>query len=294
MINKRIGNLLLWISAAGLFAGCSIPGKTPQDLDDLPNAMPRNEPPSRTGNPKSYEVFGKTYYVMGTSEGYRERGLASWYGDAFHGKRTSSGVPFDMYAVSAAHKSLPIPTYVKVTHLKNGHSIVVRVNDRGPFVDGRIIDLSYAAARKLGMAEEGTAPVEVVALPPYQYLPDFAPINRALASTAPATGQRPLAPGFIPASYQPAAPAPADIPTVSSLSAMDPFFLQVGAFAERRNAELLQDRLMGRLRHAVRIDAAPDNLYRVRIGPLADAGEAERLMLQLTALGLDKPHVVFD
>jgi len=166
-----------------LLAGCASTGKK---LSDLPPIQPHEEPPSRTGNPRNYEVFGRSYTVSGTSEGYREQGLASWYGSKFHGRRTSSGPPFDMYAVTAAHKSLPLPTYVRVTNLRNQRSLVVKVNDRGPFVGERIIDLSYAAAAKLGMVDDGVAPVEVEALPPYQYLPGF-PYDNPLGTIANAT-----------------------------------------------------------------------------------------------------------
>jgi len=136
------------------------------DFDALADAIPRQEFKSRSGNPETYVIDGVTYRVMGTSDGYREEGIASWYGGYFHGRRTSSGDVYDMYQMTAAHKSLPLPTYVRVTHLANGRSVVLRVNDRGPFVEDRIIDLSFAAATKLGMAEQGTAQVEVVALDP--------------------------------------------------------------------------------------------------------------------------------
>ncbi len=136
------------------------------DFDEIPDAIPRAEIKSRSGNPETYVIDGVTYHVMDTSAGYREEGMASWYGGYFHGRLTSSGDVYDMYQMTAAHKSLPLPTYVRVTHLGNGRSVVLRVNDRGPFVEDRIIDLSFAAASKLGMAVIGTAMVEVVALDP--------------------------------------------------------------------------------------------------------------------------------
>ena len=136
------------------------------NFDELPDAIPQAEFKSRSGNPESYVIEGITYRVMQTSDGYREEGIASWYGGYFHERRTSSGDTYDMYQMTAAHKSLPLPTYVRVTHLGNGRSVVLRVNDRGPFVEDRIIDLSFAAASKLGMATIGTARVEVVALDP--------------------------------------------------------------------------------------------------------------------------------
>jgi len=163
----------------GLLGGCTLVGTVTIGAPDPPaggdadggssaDLVPRQEYKSRYGNPASYEVFGKTYRVLDTSEGYVAEGLASWYGSDFHGKRTSSGEPYDMYGMSAAHRSLPLPTYVRVTRLDDGRSVVVRVNDRGPFADTheRIIDVSYAAALRLGMTAEGTVRVEVRALPP--------------------------------------------------------------------------------------------------------------------------------
>ena len=161
--------------AAVALQGCTLVGVAPSSpslgsgdvpLSEIPDAVPKAEVKSRSGNPETYEIDGTTYRVMETSDGYRERGIASWYGDYFHGRRTSSGDTYDMYKMTAAHKTLPLPTYVRVTNLENGRTVVLRVNDRGPFVEGRIIDLSYVAAQKLGMAESGTARVEVEALDP--------------------------------------------------------------------------------------------------------------------------------
>ncbi|HEX23103.1 MAG TPA: septal ring lytic transglycosylase RlpA family protein, partial [Chromatiales bacterium] len=134
------------------------------DASGIADAVPKIEPYSKYGNPSSYQVAGKTYYVLDDHSGYHQRGQASWYGTKFHGRRTSSGEPYDMYAMTAAHKSLPIPSYVEVTNLDNGRKTVLRVNDRGPFIDGRIIDLSYVAAKKLGVYDTGTARVEVRAI----------------------------------------------------------------------------------------------------------------------------------
>lgn len=138
----------------------------PADIALTPDAEVRDEPLSRYGNPDSYEVFGKRYFVLDSARGYRERGGASWYGKKFHGRRTSSGEAYDMYEMTAAHRTLPLPSYVRVTHLGNGRSAIVRVNDRGPFHEDRIIDLSYAAAARLGLTEKGHARVEVEALAP--------------------------------------------------------------------------------------------------------------------------------
>ncbi|MEA5445473.1 septal ring lytic transglycosylase RlpA family protein [Gammaproteobacteria bacterium AB-CW1] len=140
------------------------PRTPPAGLDRIPEPTPREEPRSRYGNPDSYEVFGRTYHVMDSARGYEEEGIASWYGKKFHGERTSSGEEYDMYALTAAHTRLPLPTYVRVTNLENDRSLVVRVNDRGPFAHDRLIDLSYAAAHRLGFADQGTARVRVEAL----------------------------------------------------------------------------------------------------------------------------------
>src|SRR5262245_12701937 len=142
------------------------PPPPPANLNDIPDPVPRVEPRSQRGNPVSYEVFGKRYFILATSEGYKERGVASWYGPDFHSRPTSSGEPYDMYAMTAAHKTLPIPCYARVTNISNGRSVVVRINDRGPFVDNRIIDLSYTAAHKLDMTRAGTTFVEVEVLTP--------------------------------------------------------------------------------------------------------------------------------
>lgn len=137
------------------------PLSEPPDLANLPDPIPRQEPPSTRGNPPSYTVYGRTYEVMDSADGYYATGNASWYGRKFHGRLTSSGEPFDMFQLTAAHRSLPIPTYLRVTNLGNGRSTIVRVNDRGPFHSDRIIDLSYAAAVKLGFADHGTAQVRI-------------------------------------------------------------------------------------------------------------------------------------
>jgi rare lipoprotein A len=159
--------------------------------DSVPDAMPRIEPRSRNGNPPFYDVFGKRYFVLSSNVGYVERGVASWYGPGFHKVRTSTGEMYDMYGMTAAHKTLPLPAYVRVTNLQNGRSVVVRVNDRGPFVGNRIIDLSYTAAAKLDMLRNGTAMVEVRTIDAPVSLPTMtaslgspAALNSALANSA--------------------------------------------------------------------------------------------------------------
>lgn len=170
---KHSGGLLVVLLGIGLLllSGCSttdtktaVSGEP--ELPDIPDAVPEVEPKSKYGNPKSYVVFGRRYYTKASSRGHVERGLASWYGKQFHGRRTSSGERYDMYAMTAAHKTLPLPTYARVTNITNGRSAVVKINDRGPFHGTRIIDLSYSAARKLGVVAKGTAMVEVRAIDP--------------------------------------------------------------------------------------------------------------------------------
>lgn len=136
------------------------------DLDTISDAVPRAEPLARYGNREEYEVLGTTYRLMTDPAGYEEEGTASWYGEEFQGRRTSSGEPYDMYAMTAAHRTLPLPSYVEITNLDNGKVVVVRVNDRGPFHDGRLIDVSYAAAHRLGMLGRGTARVKIRVLTP--------------------------------------------------------------------------------------------------------------------------------
>lgn len=165
------GRLLAALGLSLVLSACapfepkdSGPDRPPPGLDELSEPVPRDEPRSRYGNPSSYEVFGKTYHVMDSADGYVEEGVASWYGEKFHGRRTSSGEEYDMYALTAAHTRLPLPTYVRVTNLENDRSVVLRVNDRGPFAHNRIIDLSYAAAHRLDVVDSGTARVRVEAL----------------------------------------------------------------------------------------------------------------------------------
>ena len=246
--------------------------KPPRDLASIPDAVPRAEPRSRYGNPETYEVFGKKYRVMKSARGHVERGLASWYGPGFHAERTSSGEPYDMYSMTAAHKTLPIPSYVRVTHLGNGRSIVVRVNDRGPFVGNRIIDLSYTAAYKLGMIGTGTAPVEIRVLQPGD------------ASSGRATAATPVAPP--PAPTPAATPAQAvDTPSLGISSR----FLQTGSFGSRSNAEAMTRRLaQSGIRNAVIREARIGErvVYRVQVGPLDNAVEADDMVERLRLVGV--------
>ncbi len=251
----------------------------------VPDAVPRVEPRSRYGNPPFYDVFGKRYYVLSSSTAYVERGVASWYGPGFHKIRTSTGESYDMYGMTAAHKTLPLPAYVRVTNLQNGRSIVVRVNDRGPFVDNRIIDLSYTAAAKLDMLRNGTAMVEVRAIDPTVPAAGstvFASLSvGSLISTAGAAETAPVPP---PAT----APAPSHDATL---------FVQAGAFADPANAERLAARLRGGGygNVFVRDDwIAGRKMYRVRIGPVPDVPEFDRIVDALARAGVRDAHLAMN
>jgi len=246
-------------------------------IPDLPgDAVPRPEPKSRYGNGPVYEVLGKTYTVMPSGSGYKERGVASWYGKKFHGRLTSNREPYDMYAMTAAHKTLPLPTYVQVRNLHNNTTIIVRVNDRGPFVHNRIIDLSYAAALKLDMVGSGTSLVEVT----------------AITFDDPA-GDRPVR---IVEPAEPPAPvrAPASEPR-PEIEKSNEVFVQVGAFGDRANAERRQSALITGGIGGVFVfadEAATPPVYRVRIGPVADVDEFDSLVNKLETLGITDPYLV--
>jgi rare lipoprotein A len=244
----------------------------------VPDALPRIEPRSRYGNPPFYEVFGKRYYVLSSSVGYWERGVASWYGPGFHRERTSTGEPYDMYGMTAAHKTLPLPAYVRVTNLQNGRSVVVRVNDRGPFVGNRIIDLSYTAAAKLDMLRNGTAMVELRSIDPTAPPP---PLNVAAAgSPAPA-----------------AVPAAAPLTVVPAAVGGPGLFVQAGAFSDPANAEHLAAKLRGGSYGKVFVrddQIAGRKMYRVRIGPVPDVAEFDRVVAALERAGVKDAHLALD
>jgi len=242
-----------------------------------------NPPRGNRGNPAVYEVFGQRYFVSETSVGYRERGMASWYGKDFHGRSTSGGEPYNMYALTAAHKSLPIPTFVEVTHLGNGSRVIVKVNDRGPFVDDRIIDLSYAAAEELGMVRAGTALVEVRAL--------GEPVGPAAAGSVTAEPTEVVSPGFSVISAAAAATPGADD------QPMQQVYAQVGAFSDRDNALRLVGTLKAGGYDAVFVlseNGSSGGLHRVRIGPLADIDEYDDLIGRLASFGLNESRLIVE
>ena len=263
-------------------------------IPDLPgDAVPRPEPRSRYGNGPLYEVFGETYKVMHTSSGYKERGVASWYGKKFHGRLTSNREPYDMYAMTAAHKTLPLPTYVKVRNLRNNKSIIVRVNDRGPFVHNRIIDLSYAAALKLDMVRDGTSLVEVTAISFDEPVPGDRPVRIVTPEEPPATTTASSAVA-VPAPQE--APAPAvEVPNTPEARKNNEIYVQVGAFGDRDNAERRRAALMsGGIGSAFIFadEAATPPMFRVRIGPIADVDDYDALVLKLESLGIRDPYLV--
>ena len=264
-------NLFVLISTSLLFSGCSSqPSRYALKNDTGPDryidhhsvadAIPRNEKKSRGGN-KNYRVNGKNYKVLNSSNGYKKRGIASWYGKKFHGHRTSNGEVYDMYKMSAAHKSLPLPTFVRVTHLKNGKSVVLRVNDRGPFHRNRLVDLSYVAAKKLGITATGTGLVEIEAINPNQRSSK----KLSARSTGHQKNKSHLRNRF------------------ATTSSNYQVYLQVGAFSQQQNAQLLQNRIDNlSLPYNIKIEFDhKQDLYKVKLGPFASVSAADALTEKL-------------
>ncbi len=273
---RRRATPLLLLALSMMLAGCGSnetkdgpPGSGSNRIPDLPDdAVPRPEPRSKYGNGPNYEVLGQHYRVMPSSAGYKERGVASWYGKKFHGRLTSNREPYDMYAMTAAHKSLPLPTYVRVRNLSNNKSVIVRVNDRGPFVHNRIIDLSYSAALKLDMVRTGTSLVEVEAISF-----DDPPGDRPVRTTTP---PEPVA----------TQPAPIDENRI---------FVQVGAFGSVENAQRRLKALRGKQitsAFIVEDTSVSPTLYRVRIGPIRGVVQFDILVEELENLGISDPYLI--
>ena len=245
---KRYYNAIIVVLALLTLFGCSSTqfmvekdgaGKR-IDTSAIPNAIPKPELITKAGNKSPYEVFGKTYWVLASNKDYSETGVASWYGTKFHGRLTSNGEIYNMYGMTAAHKSLPIPSYAKVTNTENGRSIVVRINDRGPFHDERLIDLSYVGAMKLGYADKGTAKVLIEAI-------DTEPRSE--------TKQEPIL-------------AVALKPSQANANNPDRY-LQVGAFSDKASAQQLQNKIRNLTMQPI-VVRAQDQLYKLWIGPIAD------------------------
>ena len=255
--------------------GDSVPG----NLDAVPDAEPRAEPLHRFAN-RPYSVLGKDYVPSQELKPYKARGVGSWYGRKFHGQKTSIGEPYDMFAMTAAHPTLPIPSYARVTNLANGKSVVVRVNDRGPFLHDRLIDLSYAAACKLGYVTAGSAQVEVESV-----LPGGTLLAARPAPAAEAAGD-PIA--------ELAAAAPAEAPPLPAVQELRGTFLQLGAFGSQDNAESFRARLQRQLDwlgEAIHVHAK-DGMYRLHLGPYRDAQEAGRIAERIREALAFKPFVV--
>lgn len=245
---KSLISLLLLTS----LAGCSYSPLVEKDgagklvdYEAVPNAIPKPEPITKAGNKSPYQVFGKTYSVLPSHKGYREAGVASWYGTKFHGRLTSNGEIYNMYAMTAAHKSLPIPTYARVTNTENGRSVIVRINDRGPFHDDRLIDLSFVAALKLGYANKGTARVLIESI-----------------DTDPKPKPKP-APVVQPV------PNPQIVDSENSAGQQSGHYLQVGAFTELSAAQQLQKKIAGLTSQPI-VLRTQDKLHKLWIGPIAD------------------------
>jgi len=244
----------------------SAPAADSVDIDSIPDAIPRPEPRSKYGNPESYEVFGKRYHVMKDPGGFTQRGIASWYGNKFHGRRTSNGETYDMYAMTAAHKSLPLPSYIEVTNLKNKKHVIVRVNDRGPFHENRILDLSYTAARKLGIVATGTGLVQIRVIEPGSR----AKKDRAVKYGAP-------------------------VRSAQAKAGDEGFYIQVGAFADADNARRLQDKVSSLGDKLVVVNETVVNgnpVYRVQIGPIYSVDRADDIVAKLGNYGITEHHIV--
>ncbi len=258
----RCSQAAVLLGCITLLAGCGssrdgLPGNFHSfDANDVPNAIPKVEPKSRYGNPASYVVFGKRYFVSKSAHCYHAKGIASWYGTKFHERRTSSSEPYDMFKMTAANKVLPLPTYVRVHNLKNGRTIIVKVNDRGPFHENRIIDLSFAAGKKLDMTKKGTALVEVTAIDPRHP-------NQTYGSTKPAP-KAPMADGH---------------PQI---------YLQLGAFSDRVNAEDLAKQLASHVKVPIFVNNIHKNgrdIYKVQLGPIPSVDESDTVTKQLKREG---------
>ncbi len=251
----------------GFYGGDSGPSGS-RDFASIPDAIPKSQPLSRSGN-KPYTVFGKRYIPLKSSKGFKQTGTASWYGKKFHGRRTSSGEKYNMWAMTAAHPTLPLPTYVRVTHLESNKSIVVKVNDRGPFLHNRVIDLSYAAAHKLGIANQGVGKVKVVAINP----------------------SRPSVPvASVPVASVPAVPVPAPLLDESAYVAKQGsvgsnIFIQIGAFADKSNALSARSRIEF-LGYPV-YPKSENELFnqplplQIQAGPFSDSAKAKAAKLDL-------------
>lgn len=252
----------------GYLAGDGPDGNAPANIDATPDAIPKAEPLHRYAN-RPYKALGKEYIPLTAVGNYKERGIASWYGKKFHGQRTSIGETYDMYAMSAAHPTLPIPSYARVTNIGNGKSVVVRVNDRGPFMHDRIIDLSYTAAHKLGVISGGSAQVEVESLTPDAVTSPAAPVETV--QSAPLDNTVTASP-IAAAAVSPAAPAVAPQAAAGS----GKVYLQLGAFKTRASAKNFMNKIQRKLGHSAQTLSlhSQGGMERVRLGTYENADVA--------------------
>ena len=254
--------------SGGYLAGDGPSADVPAHLEATPDAVPKNEPLHRYAN-RPYVALGKTYKPLTVAGNFKERGIASWYGKKFHGERTSSGETYDMYAMTAAHPTLPIPSYARVMNLANQKSVIVRINDRGPFLNERVIDLSYTAAYKLGIVSNGSAEVEV------ESLAADAATNTIAANTVqsqPLENSPPATP--VSAASVTVAPAPITIASLDSSGAS--VYLQLGAFKSQEGAESFMERMrneLGSTGKQLKL-SNKDGLVRVHLGPYGSQSEA--------------------
>ena len=279
------------LSACGALQGRGFgaPGRGAAD------AVPTHEARSRYGNRASYVVNGQRYYTLRSAAGFSERGIASWYGNPFHGQRTSSGEIYDMYRMTGAHKQLPLPTYVEVRNLDNGRTATLKINDRGPFKDNRVIDLSYAAALKLGVVAKGTAFVEIRALDSRGQTSRSAPNDVATRPAHTTSPPAVLAPAVVAAPAATSSAPPAPMPKPAPAAAVSGMYLQVGAYAERRNAEKISAQLAPTITVSVEIREIKSNnkvFYRVQIGPLLSTESADQVVLALHKLGITQHYFI--
>jgi len=268
----------------------------PEGLENLPDAEPRVEPYANRGN-KPYVVFGKQYTPINDERPFKQRGRGSWYGKKFHGQKTSSGEPYDMYQMTAAHPVLPIPSYARVTNLSNGKQVIVRVNDRGPFHSSRVIDLSYTAALKLGYIGHGSAELEVERLLPA----DIERINASKGAATIASDASPVQAPTVeavalaaPAMQSSAAQTSENSAQAAATALPSGFYLQFGAFSQMANAEAVRARLaqdVGGNLPQLKVEPS-NNLYRLYSGPFASRDEAAAAALQVQQSGINKPFVV--
>jgi len=281
LLNLILIAILLMLSACSTMRKDGPPSYS-VDESKIPNAVPKAERLSKYGNQASYVVFGKKYHVMASSKNYEEQGVASWYGTKFHAQRTSSGERYNMLAMTAAHKSLPLPTYVQVTNLRNGKKVIVKVNDRGPFESNRLIDLSYVAAKKLGMLGHGTAYVDVKAIDPLRY--DSNKFDKSIQSNNFYLADNTI---VIPRPIQHAKPTVQHYASAAR-SAASTRYLRVGAFKNKVLAQQMKKRL-GTMFSSSSIKItqyARRKLYHVQIGPIKDVATENHITKRLKAVGL--------